>query len=284
MDEMSDHLSHMAPRRCFLFAGYSPDGTVDEADRFHIANLKRFGDVYVCLDGAIVKTDELAPHVKHVMARPHGEYDFGSWKRLIRHIGWNALDAYDEVVFVNNSVILVGDLAPVLCAASRSSARFFAPVFLDEHYIGPAVHLRDYLARTNVYYQSAMFSSFLWVLKRELIREPFFHDFILGVKRQPHRIDVCYEYERGFTRSLLRHGVSYEVFIERVFKMSYIYTADAFALVDRGLPYLKRKIFSQGYYNIPFLEARVKGFLQRVRPEAADIVQRQLLASRKVRP
>lgn len=279
MVEMSPLPVRTAHRRCFLFAAYSPNNKIDSVDLFHLESLKRFGDVYIYMDNDDFSSDQMervAMNATHVLSGAHGEYDFGSWKRLILYIGWETLETYDEVIFINNSVMLVGDLTHLVSVATESNAQFFAPVFVDEHYNGPPLNFKDYFILKNVFYESAMFSSFYWVLKNQLIREPFFRDFILGIKQQPTRLDVCYEYERGFTRSLLRHGVSTAVLIDRVFKMSFIYTEDAFRLTQMGLPYLKRKVLSQDYYKIPFLQSRIRGLLQQVSPDVAEILKCQL--------
>jgi lipopolysaccharide biosynthesis protein len=278
MGEIVSELPQESYRRCILFAAYYNNSTVDDIDLSHLKELSQHGDVYYCVDSdnfSPTQIERVMAYTKHVIAKFHGEYDFGSWKLLIKEIGWEALETYDEVIFVNNSVILIGDLSGMLATAKNSSAKFFAPLLIDEHYQGPALLLEDYLHRNNIYYSSAMFSSFFWVVKKSLIEEPFFRNFILGVEIQKDRIDVCYKYERGFTRSLFRHNISFSVLIDRVFRMSSIYTDDAFHLISVGLPYLKRKVLTEDFYNISFFESRVEGLLKRL-PDA-QVAQIKLL-------
>jgi lipopolysaccharide biosynthesis protein len=275
-----------ARRRCILFAPYYPDKQVDEIDIMHLEQLKDFGDIYCYVNNDDFGEDQvsrLMPYVKEVLSGIHEELDFGSWKRLIQHLGWTKLETYDELVLINNSVIPVGNVTPLFLAASGSDAQFFAPLLVDENYNGPELLLADYMTQHNPFHASAMFVSFFWVIKDKLMREPFFRDFMLGVKKEEDRVAVCYAYERGFTRAILRHEVSWTCLVDRVFRFSCIYTADAFDLVEMGFPYVKRKLFDSTFYYIPNLEARTQGLLRRLPPDIAKVVERFLSKSRELK-
>ncbi len=277
MDQMSGSETKQT-RRCFLFAAYCQNNRVDDFDLYHLKKLAALGDVFFFVDASDFPESELArvrPYVQIAAFEAHREYDFGSWKRLISMIGFDKLSQYDEIVTVNNSLILVGDLESYLKAFELSRASFGAAMLLDENYDGPVVHLSDYIESHDVQISSAMFPSCFWIMKRELFFKPFVKNFFNSVKPEADRLEVCYRYERGFSRSILRHAVKYQVFIDRVFKYSSVYTSDAFKLVDLGLPYIKKKLFTQYYYPIDHLDARITRLTKNVSSEVASALKKQ---------
>src|SRR5690606_29714550 len=78
-------------RRICLFAGYDPDGIVDDYVVAYLRELSRHADVYYLADGVMQdgELDKLRPHTLGRWACRHGAYDFGSWSVLAReHVGW----------------------------------------------------------------------------------------------------------------------------------------------------------------------------------------------------
>ncbi|KVU36013.1 hypothetical protein WK68_18665 [Burkholderia ubonensis] len=271
------------PKRCFLFAAYYADNKIDDFDLYHLQKLAELGDVFYFVDAVEFPESELArvrPYVRSAEFEKHNEYDFGSWKRLISRIGLDELSRYDEIITVNNSSILVGDLGLYFAAFEQSGARFGAMLLLDEHYNGPVAHLSDYLVGNDVQDVSAMFPSSFWIFRRELFVQPFVQNLFETVRPEVGRLEVCYRYERGFSRSVFRHAVNYHVFIDKVFKNSSIYTMDAFELIDMGLPYIKKKLFSQMYYQVCFLEARIKRLIKNLPPDVASLLQKRFVEDR----
>ncbi|WP_402375869.1 hypothetical protein [Isoptericola rhizosphaerae] len=76
-------------RRVCLFAGYDPQGVVDDYVVAYIRELARHADVYYLADGEMPDPElaRLAEHTEGAWAEPHGEYDFGSYSRLIDRVG-----------------------------------------------------------------------------------------------------------------------------------------------------------------------------------------------------
>ncbi len=76
-------------RRVCLFAGYDPQGVVDDYVVAYVRELARHADVYYLADGEMPDPElaRLAEHTEGAWAEPHGEYDFGSYSRLIDRVG-----------------------------------------------------------------------------------------------------------------------------------------------------------------------------------------------------
>ena len=267
-------------KRCFLFAAHYTDNKIDEYDLYHLQKLAELGDVFYFIDAADFPENELdrvRQYVQFAGFEKHNEYDFGSWKRLISKVGLKELSSYREIVTVNNSSILVRDIAPCFTEFEKSNAYFGAMLLLDEHYNGPLVRLSDYLVNHNVLIESAMFPSSFWIFRQELFIQPFVQNLFRTVKPEVDRLAVCYRYERGFSRSIFRHAVEYHVFIDKMFRNSVVYTIDAFELVYIGLPYIKKKVFYQAYYNICFIEQRLIRLIKNSPTEVASLLKTKLL-------
>ena len=80
-----------AVRRVCLFAGYDPDGVVDDYVVDYVRELSRFADVYYLADGEMAASElaKLADITQGAWGRRHGEYDFGSYARLAELVGWD---------------------------------------------------------------------------------------------------------------------------------------------------------------------------------------------------
>ena len=117
------------PRRVCLFALYDPDGLVDDYVVDYVTELARFADVYVVADcelqpGQLARLDGV---VRGSWAPRHGAHDFGSWSLLARElVGWEALEAYDEVLLANDSCWLLRPLDEVFARMDRQACDFWS--------------------------------------------------------------------------------------------------------------------------------------------------------------
>ncbi len=97
-------------RRVCLFAAYDVDGVVDPTVVDYLADLSRHADVYYLADCEMddAELDKVAPYTKGRWAIRHGRYDFGSYSLLARDlVGWDVIEAYDELLLANDSCYLV---------------------------------------------------------------------------------------------------------------------------------------------------------------------------------
>src|SRR5699024_3709557 len=111
-------------RRACLFAGYDPDGLVDDCVLEYLRELSRHADVWYLADGDMRpgELEKLAGVTQGAWVVRHGAYDFGSWSLLARdRVGWDALETYDEVLLVNDSCYLLRDLNQVFSAMTAKS-------------------------------------------------------------------------------------------------------------------------------------------------------------------
>ena len=104
------------PKRITFFAAYDPDGIIDESVLIFVKELSKYSDVYFLSDSNLQTSEQkkITPFVKGAWGIRHGDYDFGSYMRLAKYfVGWETVEKYDELLFVNDSSYLISSLEPV---------------------------------------------------------------------------------------------------------------------------------------------------------------------------
>ncbi|MDR0449087.1 MAG: rhamnan synthesis F family protein, partial [Rickettsiales bacterium] len=228
----------------FIFAGYSPDGAIDETDIFYIRALTRLGDVIFIADSDIPKSElRKIKNVIHAEAKRHGEYDFGSYKRGYQYAKKaGLLEKYDWVYFANNSVYgPVKPLGPVLKELESRGA--------------PAVGMIGLGGKGAVNAQSWFFG-----MDRRIFQSDWFARFIGGVEKQKDKMDVVHIYEFGMSRIVALQGFGIEVYEKELYGTSA--RAKSATLLKRGMPFVKKT-------GIPYMTRRqlfenVKGDIARM--------------------
>lgn len=254
-------MTELIAKRLILFAGFSDTGDIPLPDLLLLKELSRFGEVHAYYDNDDIVAQSAAQttlFVRDLTFEKHNEYDFGSWKRLIEHLGEQVLQDFDELILVNDSVILLGSLDSFFDALTDSAAVFFSPIFLDEDYPGQELLVKDFLDQHPYDVNSSMFASFFWSMKKELFTHYVFKQFVGSIEPQSSRVVFSHSYERGFSRSILRHGFPYVTHVEKVYPYSSVYTENAFLLAAHGLPFIKKKALAPVFYTIRYLDQRIE--------------------------
>lgn len=259
--------------RCILFAAYFPNNSVTIEDEFYIQKLSQHGDVFVFVNSDYLVGEELLKlqaFAKTVTVFKHNQFDFGSWKYLIRQIGSKSILEYGEIVFANNSTFLINKLSPIFDDFSKSNALFYAPYLIDEHYIGNVLAISQYKKIFSILDQSAMYSSYFMIMSITLFKEDFVQKLFFSVIEGNDRLDICYKFERELTRKLIRHQIVCHTWTDYVYRNSFMYTHVGLNMARQGFPFLKKKAISQEYYEIDHLESRLRGILRFIPTEYAE--------------
>jgi hypothetical protein len=244
-----------------LFAGYSATGEVPLIDLLFLKELKRHGDLFVMYDNdylaprAIEAIESIGANLKY---ERHSEYDFGSWKRLLRNLPTKDDKSSGKIVLVNDSCIILQPLDDFFFNHPQyRDSDFFCPGIVDEDYVGSDIFVEDYMKTYDFFSRSAMFVSYFWSLDSKLAESYLFKHFVSSIRPLPTRIEVSYLFERGFSRTILRHGVRVATAIDRVFPQSWPYKEQAFLMAAAGFPLIKKKALSPEFYPIGFINQRI---------------------------
>ncbi|MBW3550710.1 MAG: CDP-glycerol glycerophosphotransferase family protein [Proteobacteria bacterium] len=264
------HPAGAVVRRVCLYAGYDPDGLIDQHVVDYLRELSRHADVYYLADCEMQpgELDKIADYTRAAWAERHGEYDFGSYSRLARQkVGWDEIERYDELILANDSCYLLRDLQHVFSkmdqracdwwgmqatkgiAATRHNPRnrFLEPIPVDT--------VRSALLGSfeREYCYDFLVGSYFVVYRRPVIGDAQFRRLLDTVVAQESKRTLILKYEIGLTRYLIAKGFAFDTFVEYLYPFHPIYSNWYFRLLEEGFPFLKRYFLSDNHYRVPAL-------------------------------
>ena len=169
---------------------------------------------------------------------PHGEYDFGSYKRGLQHVEQQKrLESATHVLFCNDSVYgPITDLGPVIAPMLERSDEAWG--LTESHQLTP--HLQ----------------SFFVLLGASVLQCPAVRSVFESVERQPHRQAVIEQYELGLSKALLLQGIELKALLpahpeRRSLAGAFMLNPTAWPLssIELGLPVLKKKALQDEIAN-----------------------------------
>ena len=213
------------PYRLFLFAGYDKDSIVDDAMVYYISCLSKYGDVIVCMDNDLKKTEiqKLKPYTIHTIAQKHGEYDFGSYKRGYDYArNKDILKNYDVMYLVNDSV--------------------FGPLFDIKNILQDLESLKTDAAGLSVskHKTHAFMESWFVKLNKKIFTSTWFDEFISNVQKEKNKTDITIKYEHGLTNLIKNHNCLWDGLYKCYGRFTYNNPKKLFKM---GCPFIKKASF-----------------------------------------
>lgn len=178
-------------KRLFLFAGYDKNGIINDALIYYVSTLSRYGDVIVCMDCDCqdLEIAKIKPHTIATIAKRHGEYDFGSYKRMYEYAYNNdLLKNYDVLYLVNDSVFgPMFDITPTLTNIENIPTDA-AGLVISKH-------------KTHSFMES-------WFVRinKSVFMSQWFYDFMMSVKHEEYKFEVTIKYEHGLTNVIRKNN------------------------------------------------------------------------------
>ena len=228
------HLSQTAkavPCRIVLFAHFDRDGLIDDYVLHYLRGLQSISARILFMSDCDLRDGEaekLSGLAELVFAAPHGEYDFGSWKRGFEALNYD-LSGWDELIIANDS-----------CYAPLFSLERAFDLIGECDFWGatkePYSRLATYIAmwraeRTDKKRQACcdvraeedfdFLNSYFMVFKKPVLGDPAFTDFWRKVERQADKERVIELYEMGLTKLLVSSGYKFACFAVRAGVVAY---------------------------------------------------------------
>lgn len=188
-------------KRAVVFAHYDKDAVIDDYVIFYLKSLKQaVGKVIFvsCNELGSAELSKLDNIADNIIAEPHSEYDFGSYKRGFEVIKNEVLSNYEEIIFANDSVY--GPFFPIediLEQMEEKDCDFWGITKNTYGLNGKAEHIQSYFItfRKNVF------------MSNEFI------NFIGSVKEEKSKNDIVNNYEIGLSEMLYKNGFKDAVYI-----------------------------------------------------------------------
>ena len=189
------------PSTAIIYAMYSKDGLIASDKVKYLVELKKYTNCLIVVADNKIHLSELEK-IKSIVDMyqfmPHGEYDFGSYKRGFDLLRQNALlDKLNTVVFCNDSVVYLGKSLRSLF----SKLHRFNFYGITQHEYGYDIKESGYSWIRVPHIQSYFFS-----VKRPIFINNKFQQFLYGVKKEENKKDIIVNYEIGLSRLLKNMG------------------------------------------------------------------------------
>jgi lipopolysaccharide biosynthesis protein/CDP-glycerol glycerophosphotransferase (TagB/SpsB family) len=272
-----------AVTRICLFAGYDVDGIVDDYVIVFLKELSKFSDIYYLADSDMpqAELDKLSPYVKGAWAQRHQMYDFGSYSLLAKKfVGWDKIDEYDELLLVNDSSYLVGDLSVTFAKMHDRQCDWWGLQATKGISATREKECNKFPERITIetvknsllstfeddYTYDFLVGSYFLCYRRRVVSDKGFRKLLDNVKKEANKKLVIQKYEIGFTKYLINSGFEFDTFIDWLYPFHPIFTENHFELMRLGFPLFKRFFLTENHYRVPELH-RWKNLLLDVYPE-----------------
>jgi len=253
-------------RRACLFAGFDPHGLVDEYVVAYIKELARFADVFYLADNDMQpgELEKLTPYVCGAWALHHGCYDFGSYRKLATElVGWDTLDAYDELMFVNDSAYCIRPLDHVFEKMDSASCDWWGlqatkGIWATRHV--PSNRFMHKISISTVrsellndferdYTYDFLIASYFLVFRKPVLSSFDFRRLIESIGKESSKQLIVQKYEIGLTRLLIQGRHVFDTFIDDLYPLHPVYSLTHFTLIQQGFPLLKRFLLTENHYK-----------------------------------
>ena len=240
------------PKRLAVFAHWDKDAVVDPYVIHHLRALSRLCDIIFVSDSKLPEREleKLKPFTLAQLAEPHGEYDFGSYKRGWLHAA-DMLDGYDELVFVNDSCF--GPFSPLEDMWTKMNQRECDFWGMLEHY------------HTTV--DKWYVQSYFLVFRKPVFGAEVFGEFMRSIQQEEDKEAVIVNYEVGLTHALRGAGFKADSLFPRT-EENMTHETSAFDLLDQGAPYLKKALLATNPLKAPMLIDRLKAYDRKLAGDA----------------
>lgn len=221
------NIQFIMSKRLFLFAGYDKDGIIDDALIYYVQTLSHYGDVIVCMDCDCKKseTEKIKPFAIHIIAKRHGEYDFGSYKRAFQYaLNNNLLKNYVFLYLVNDSVFGPMYSMDNTIKKIEKNPSDAAGIIISKH-------------KTHRFMES-------WFvrLNRKIFLSSWFHEFILNVQPEEYKYIITVKYEHGLSNLIKNNDCSWDGVYNVRGRFTYNNPKHLF---KHGCPFVKKLSFTR---------------------------------------
>lgn len=197
--------------RTAIFAHFDKDNVIDDYVIYYLNALKKVAQKIIFVSDCNLspaETDKLKNITDEIIANPHGEYDFGSYKRgFLFAQENNLLDETDELIFANDSCYgPFCSLEKVFEKMDSKTCDFWG---ITQSRFGYRKKGFNPTRKRQLHLQSYFF-----VLKKKVFLSETFKNFINSIKKQNDKSNVITCYELGLSKTLMDEGFIAESFIE----------------------------------------------------------------------
>ena len=241
--------------RVAVFATFDKDGIVHDYVLSYLKKLKSIADKIVFVadnETSESERQKLNGLADAAVFKPHGEYDFGSYKRGVAFAKQNGfLNSADELILCNDSCFSVG----VFNAA------------FDKMTADPC----DFWGMCESVEQCRHLQSFFLVFKRSVFDSAVFDGFFNAVRKQSGFSAVVQTYEIPLLKAFETAGFKGAALLPAFCRSNP--TFYPLSLLNSGAFLIKRKVFAQQFYSRQSVRITLKMLYTAFPSDYSDILK-----------
>ena len=224
-------------KRIAVFAHYSKNNKIEDYVVFYLESLKKVADFTVFVSDSNIDEDEISkisPFTDKIIAKPHGEYDFGSYKRGYLYLKEAGILApknpeISELIFANDSC--------------------YAPLFpFDTMFSTMDTKEVDFWGNTQNYTEEIIgkkgfehIQSYFLVFRQNVFNSKAFDDFMINITKENSKEDIINKYEIGLSTTLKKAGFKADAYCTLSKEKNDVQLSNYASIVKQNhSPFLKR--------------------------------------------
>lgn len=243
---MTSSLESARPKRALVFLLYDPDGICDEATAYTVRGFRDHVDLLLVVSNGYLQPESrerLNQVADIVLERENLGYDVGAYRDALRHIGWDRLGDFDELLMVNYTFFgPVESFAPVLQRMENRDIDFWG---ISDH---PEVTPHPYLGKGTM---PRHLQSFWLAVRKPILSSPHFRQYWLDLNDPTSYEDVVVNFETAFTSHFANLGFSWEAaFPATDYGVDNPSMEAPLMLLEDGCPLFKKRLY---FHDAPWL-------------------------------
>ena len=191
------------------FAHFDKNKKIENYVVYYLQELCKIADKIIFVSDSYLEDSELKkiePYVIKIIAKPHGEYDFGSYKRGFLYAKENnLLQNCDELIFANDSCYApVFPFQEMFDKMSGKNIDFWGAS--ENNYGYKKVKDRF------VYCKIKHIQSYFIVFKKNVFNSDVFLNFINSIQKLNSKEEIIYNYEIGLSKLLTNNNFKFDTY------------------------------------------------------------------------
>ncbi len=217
--------------RATVFAHYDKNNTIQDYVIYYLKELKKVSEIIIFVSDTCLSENEInkiSSIANIAIAKPHGEYDFGSYKIGFKYLeDNNIIDIIDELIFVNNSCFgPVIDIETLWENMKNKPCDFWGNSF---NLSGDLLHVQSYFL----------------VFKKHVFTSEVFNNFIHNITKQNSKDDIIKKYEIGLSQLLIKKN-----FLPKAYLIDKCNIAGILIFWNKMSPFIKISLAKKTYFYL----------------------------------
>lgn len=235
-------------KRLLIYFFYDKSGIVDNYVYEVLKSMKPFVENILFVSNGEIESkyiDKLGQYTSHVLCRKNEGFDVWAYKEALEYTGWDNLANYDEVIFMNYTIM--GPLFPLDNMFNKMESQ-------DIDFWGLSVYHKtdyDHMGMIKYGYIPLHIQSHFIVVRKSLFSADIFQKYWKNMPMINNYFESVAKHEAIFTKHFEDLGYKWSVYVDTRDMEDYVYYpmlhAPVKTIKEYKCPFFKRRSFFHNY-------------------------------------